>query len=202
MHLTLLILTLLALLSGPLLYGISKKRPSLSKAIDLFVLVSVTTLVLVEVVPDIYESGGLWSFVFMAVGMLGPTLIEHGLTHARRETHLATLILAVAGLFAHSFGDGAALSPSGNGTPALAVAVAIHSVPVGLLIWWLMAPVFGWRLPALTLAAMCISTIAGYLTGPELNHKLDSQSWTFFQALVAGSILHVVFGRPHSRKHQ
>ena len=196
----LLIATLCALASGPLLYRAAKPRPRLRKAIDGFVLVCVTVLVLVEVVPESWKAGGPWAMAFLVAGTFGPTLIEHGLTSARRQTHLATLALAVLGLLAHSFGDGTALSPAGgNHTQALALAVAIHSIPVGLLVWWLMAPVFGPVLPALTLFSMCAVTVAGYLTGPDLSQHLDTQGWAWFQALVAGSILHVAFGRPHAR---
>lgn len=201
MHLALLITTLLALLSGPLLYAAARERAPLRSLIDVFVLVSVVGLVLLEVLPEAYAAGGLWSFAFLGLGLLGPTLIEHGLTRARRGAHIAALVLALAGLMAHSFGDGAALSPAGSGHTALALAVAIHSVPVGLLVWWLMYPVYGAMLPTLTLAAMCASTVAGYVLGVELSHSLDAHSWAFFQALVAGSILHVAFGRPHLHGH-
>lgn len=200
MNLSLLIATLAALLSGPLLYQLARARPRLLKAMDLFVIVSITGLVLVEVMPEAYAAAGPWSLAFLGLGLLGPTALEHLLTHARREAHIAALALAVAGLLAHSFGDGAALSPAGgHGHLALAAAVAIHSVPVGLLVWWLMAPVFGRALPALTLAAMCASTVAGYVLGVQIGSGVQPQTWAFFQTLVAGSILHVAFGRPHSR---
>ena len=104
--------------------------------------------------------------------------------------------------------SGGALVLSGGTIPAngsctvtvtLALAVAIHSVPVSLLVWWLMAPVFGRIMPALTLIAMCAATVSGYWVGPELSSHLQPQGWAYFQALVAGSILHVAFGRPHSQ---
>lgn len=200
MHLVLLTATLLALLSGPLIYRAAQARPQLTRWIDGFVLVSVTGLVLVEVLPEAYAGGGWVSLLFLGAGLLGPTALEHGLTHARREAHLAALALALLGLLLHSFGDGAALSPAGGEQTALALAVALHSVPVGLLVWWLMAPVFGWKLPALTLAAMCASTVAGYALGLELSQSLDPRHLAWFQSFIAGSILHVVFGRPHSRR--
>jgi zinc transporter ZupT len=200
MNLILLAATLAALLCGPLLYAVAKGRPKLLKAMDGFVLVSVTALVLIEVVPETYAQAGLWSFVFIGLGLLGPTLLEHLLTHARREAHFAALAVAILGLMLHSFGDGAALS-SGNDHAALALAVAIHSVPVGLATWWLMFPVFGRGLPAFTLAAMCASTAGGYVFGVEVSSGIDPRVWASFQALVAGSILHVVFGRPHAQAH-
>lgn len=199
MHLILLLATLLALLSGPLLYAATLERPRLQRAIDGFVLISVSVLVLVEALPEAYVRGGAWSFAFVALGLLGPTVVEHALSRARREAHLATLGFALLGLIVHSYGDGTALAPASSSSLGLGAAVALHSVPVGLLVWWLMAPVFGRTAPLLTLLAMCASTVTGYLTGPALSQSLQPQGWAWFQALVAGSILHVVFGRPHSR---
>lgn len=202
MNLSLLIATFAALLSGPLLYSLAQQHPRIVGWLDRFVLLSVVGLVLIEVVPEAYAQAGAWSLAFLGLGLLGPTALEHLLTRARREAHIVALILAIAGLMLHSFGDGAALSPAnGQGHIALALAVAIHSVPVGLLVWWLMFPVFGKVLPALTLAAMCGCTLAGYLFGMQAAQNIDVRYWALFQALVAGSILHVAFGRRHVHVH-
>lgn len=201
-----LIATLAALMCGPLLYVLAHPRPALLAFLDGFVLVSIAGLVLLEVVPGAYGEGGAWSLAFLALGAVGPTLVEHGLQRARREAHLATLALAVVGLVLHSLGDGAALAPvhaqalhagHGHAHEALAIAIVVHSVPVGLVVWWVMAPVFGRGLPAATLGLMVAGTLAGYLFGLELNAVLGARAFAWFQALVAGSILHVVFGRPH-----
>jgi zinc transporter ZupT len=201
-----LIATLAALMCGPLLYLLAHPRPALLAFLDGFVLVSIAGLVLLEVVPGAYGDGGAWSLGFLALGAIGPTLVEQGLERARREAHLATLALAVIGLVLHSLGDGAALAPVGDGSThaghghaheALAIAIVVHSVPVGLVVWWIMAPVFGRGLPTITLALMGSGTLVGYLFGLELNQVLGARAFAWFQALVAGSILHVVFGRPH-----
>jgi hypothetical protein len=199
MNLALLIAKLLALLCGPLLYALLRTRPRLARYMDVFVLISVTGLVLADVLPDTYGQIGLWSLMFVGLGMLGPTLLEHLLTHARRGMHMAALALALAGLVVHSFGDGVALSPNSSMGPhtALSIAIIIHSAPVGLLVWWLIAPAFGPVLPACVLAAMSAGTIGGYFTGMELA-GLDARTWACVQALVAGTLLHVAFGRPHS----
>lgn len=198
MHFALLLATLAALLSGPLLYVVARPRPALLAFLDGFVLVSIAGLVLIEAVPGAFSDGGLWSLGFLLLGLLGPTALEHLLTRARREAHLLALGLAVLGLILHSLGDGAALSPGGeHGHEALALAVAIHSIPVGLVVWWLLFPVFGAWLPALALAGMAAATVVGYRYGLTLNGLLGEQTWAWFQALIAGSILHVIFGRPH-----
>lgn len=198
MHITFLLATLAALLSGPLLYAVAHRRPSLLSLLDGFVLVSIAGLVLFEVLPEAVHSGGLVVLPFLLLGLFGPTLLERWLTRARREAHLLALGLAILGLVLHSAGDGAALA--GNGErhqEALALAIAVHSVPVGLLVWWLLYSVFGAWLPTLVLLAMGAATIAGYLFGIELGALLGVRGWAWFQALIAGSILHVIFGRPH-----
>lgn len=204
MHFALLLATLAALLSGPLIYAAARRRPPLLAFLDGFVLVSIAGLVLLEVVPGAFVEGGLWSGGFLLLGLLGPTLLEHLLSRVRRGAHIAALALAIFGLVLHSLADGAALSPLADEAvhhDALALAVAIHSIPVGLVVWWLMVPVFGPLLPALAIGAMCAGTVAGYVWGITLNQVLGLQAWAWFQALVAGSILHVVFGRPHLDDH-
>ncbi|MDP9139453.1 MAG: permease [Pseudomonadota bacterium] len=200
--------TLAALLSGPALYAIAQRHPALLSFLDGFVLVSIAGLVLLEVVPDAFTAGGWLAMLFLLLGLLGPTALEHGLSHARREAHLLALGLAILGLILHSVGDGAALSGAGGDRheAALGLAIAIHSIPVGLMVWWLLFPVFGIAVPALALIAMCAATVVGYYNGLSFSIVLGAQAWAWFQALIAGSILHVIFGRPHldegSEHHQ
>src|SRR3546814_7073765 len=145
MHLALLLATLAALLSGPLLYGWAQTRSAVLAFLDGFLFSSIFGLVLFEAVPGTFSAGGWWSALFLIVGLLGPSLFEQGISRARREAHLAALLLAMLGLVAHSLGDGVALSSGGDAhlDIALPLAVAVHSVPVGLLVWWLLFPVFG-----------------------------------------------------------
>ncbi|NGY03684.1 hypothetical protein [Solimonas terrae] len=199
MHFALLLATLAALLSGPLLYGWAQRRSAVLAFLDGFLFVSIFGLVLIEAVPGTFSAGGRWSALFLVTGLLGPTLLENWLSRARREAHLVALLLAMLGLVVHSLGDGVALSAGGDAHIAIALplAVALHSVPVGLMVWWLLFPVFGRWPPLLAILAMCAGTIAGFRYGPALGALLGATGWAWFQALVAGTILHVVFGRPH-----
>lgn len=198
MHLVLLLATLAALICGPMLYSLARRRPRLLRVLDPLIVICVAGLVLVEVLPQIFRNGGWWSAAFLVIGLLGPTLFEHVIAHARREAHIAALALAIFGLLLHSLGDGIALSPGGvHGHHHLGIAVAIHSIPVSLAVWWLLFPAFGAGPPAAALAAMCGVTVLGYHFGADLNLWLGVQGWEWLQALIAGSILHVVFGRPH-----
>jgi uncharacterized protein len=198
MHLGLLMATLLALLAGPLIYSAARRQPRLLRAVDLVIVAGVGLLLLVDVIPDTFETGGRWSAAFLFAGLLGPTLLEHLLTHARREAHIAALLLAMIGLVLHSAADGTALAPAGgHGHASLGLAVALHSLPVGMLAWWLLYPQFGTVFPTLALLAMCAGTVAGYVFAEPLSSVLSTEGWAWLQALVAGSILHVLLGRPH-----
>lgn len=198
MNTILLIITLLAISVAPGIYFFARRRAALLSFFDGFVLVTVSGLVLLDVLPGAIRSGGLWSLGFAAAGMWGPTALERLLHRLQRETHTVTLVLAIAGLILHSLGDGAALSPiHAEGTEALGLAVVLHSVPISMLVWWLMYPVFGLRLPMIALFAMMAGTLVGYLHGVELSNVLGGRGSAWFQALVAGSVLHVAFGRPH-----
>lgn len=196
MTLVFLIATLLALAAGPLLYAVARREPRALGFLDGFLLISISGLVLLEVVPEAVLSGGPWSVVFLVAGLFGPTLLERAFRRAEREAHILALALAVAGLILHALADGVVLSPA-EGDWALPLAVALHSLPVGMAVWWLLAPHFGVAPPLLALAAMGAGTIAGWRYGVPLEAILGGPAWSWLQSLVAGSILHVVFGRPH-----
>jgi hypothetical protein len=192
-----LLATLLALAAGPLLYVAAQRRPRTLAFLDGFVLVSIAGLVLLEVVPGTFMEGGPWSIAFLLAGLFGPTLLEHLFRQAQREAHIGALTLAICGLILHALADGAVLAPGADAGWALPLAVVIHSLPVGIAVWWLLAPTFGSWPPLLALAAMGAGTIAGVRFGVSLNEMLGAEAWAWFQSLVAGTILHVIFGRPH-----
>lgn len=190
--------TLVALVIGPLLYRLLRSRRPMVRALDLFVMVSISLLVALEVIPGTYGEGGWPSLLFLVAGALGPSLLERVAGRLRREAHLAALYLALGGLVLHAMADGAGLAPGpAAASDALGVAVVIHSIPVGLMVWWLVAPALGQRWAAWSIAAMALATVAGYGLGAGLNQFLGEQATAWMQALIAGSILHVVFGRPH-----
>ncbi len=197
MALAFLLATLLALAAGPALYAGARHSARALAFLDGFVLVSIAALVVLEVVPDTLRAGGVWALAFLLAGVFGPTLLERLFRRAERQMHIGTLLLAVLGLVLHALADGVVLAPSDAGNWALSAAVVVHSVPVGMAVWWLLAPHFGAWPPLFALLAMGGGTLAGYHYGGPLSELLSAQAWAWFQGLVAGSILHVVFGRPH-----
>ena len=196
MALAFLLATLLALAAGPALYAFGRHNARMLAFLDGFVLISIAGLVVLEVVPGTFTQGGPWSVAFLLVGLFGPTLLERLFRNAERATHIGALGFAVCGLVFHALGDGVVLAP-GYVDWALPAAVVVHSIPVGMAVWWLLAPTFGAGPPLVALLAMAAGTLAGYFYGDALSATLGQQAWAWFQSLIAGTILHVIFGRPH-----
>lgn len=200
---SLLVVSVLTLALGPLLYRVADSVRSALNTLDGFVLITVSGLVLVHILPHAYAVAGPLALVVAAVGFLGPALVERNLHESARTAHVATLIFACLGLIVHEFLDGVALGAAAlaehdqhqEGT-LLAMAVVLHRLPVAITIWWLLRPASGVLAAALVLIAMGMATIGGY-TLSGVVHSALSQEWvSAFQALVAGSLLHVVIHRP------
>ena len=199
---TLLLASVAALLVGPLAYRFAHGRGTALTILDGFVFVAISGLVILSVLPGAVANGGWPAIVFIVAGFAGPTLAEHLFHRAAKGTHVAALVLGLVGLCLHALIDGAAL---GEGLAAqgaqLPAAVVLHRLPVGLSIWWLLRPHFGAAVASLVLAAVTGATAAGYAVGPALGAELTVGSVAWFQAFVGGSLLHVVFFRPHLDDH-
>ena len=197
---TLLVISLVALVIGPLLYGVADKARSTLAALDGFVMVAVTGLVLVHIIPHSLESAGPWALALALAGFLGPGFVEHRLRTAARQAHAAALVLALGGLVVHAVFDGAALAGSGHGGhdtgSALALAVALHRLPIAITIWSLLRGPAGRNWALSTLVALGGGTLLGYGGADAVLHHLGSSWVGYLQALVAGSLLHVVIHRP------
>lgn len=190
--------SIIALAAGPLLYIVSRRAVPYLAFLDGFVLVGISGLLLVHVIPHSMEDGGLWVPLVALAGFFVPQLVEHTLERAAGRAHAATLALALVGLVIHAGLDGVALTgPSEDGAGGqLAAAIVLHRLPVAITIWALLAPIWGGRLAAAVLAAIGAATLAGYGLGDVLAGAEHSVSMAIFQALVAGSLLHVVVHRP------
>jgi uncharacterized membrane protein YraQ (UPF0718 family) len=191
---TLLLLSVVVLALGPVLYRAARTRSNGLALIDGFVVVAISGLVLLTIVPGSVRAGGWWALLFCALGLLGPTLLEQAFHGAWKQTHAATLVVAVVGLGFHSLLDGVALNITETDDSLLPLAVILHRFPVGLTLWWLVRPI-GRAAAIGVLAFLVVTTAVGFFLGPDLVVRFDSQAVAWFQALVAGSLLHVVLHR-------
>ncbi|CAM2005973.1 permease [Acanthopleuribacter pedis] len=208
---TLLIAGIATLFLGPILYGLLSQRKSWLSLLDGFIFISIAGLVLAVILPETLADGGWWSLLFLFVGLMLPSLSERLFHGHTRETHLIALALGFLGLAIHAVTDGAILAlpedhhhggghDHGVSAWSMALGVLLHRFPIGLTIWWFVRPKQGlaWALAALGLIA--VGTLIGFFAAPQVVAALSTQGMAWFQAFVAGSLLHVVFHQPHGEE--
>ncbi len=194
-----LIASLLTLLVGPLLLRLARANRTLLPFLDGFMLVAIGTLVLFEVLPESFRAAG-WSMLpLAALGLFGPAFLERGRHRLAERAHSLALHLAMVGLMAHGFLDGAALAKPASGDgglEGLPLAVILHRFTEGLTVWALLSTMASRRVAASYLGVLALATIGGFLAGKVLLRAVESPWIGLFQGLVGGSLLHVLLHAP------
>jgi len=195
---TMLILAIAALLLGPLLAKIFEQQPGINRFLDGFVLVSIGGIAVIHLLPEaVVEIGGM-ALLMVVIGALLPYFAERAFHNYERATHSGVLVLAFSGILVHTLLDGIAVSQASRTHGAgqvLAYAVILHRLPVGLLIWWALKPLSNTKIILSILALMSLATAAGFGLGAAEFPGVHTAYITYFQALVTGSLLHVLFHR-------
>jgi len=197
-----LLASLFALALGPVLVQFGRVGPQAAAFLGGFTFISIAGLLGFNILPAAVETGGWFAWPCLLLGLAFPALLESQLHHFARQAHAAILVLGIAGLAAHSLVDGVALALPGAGEAGhghdgdLALAVVLHRFPVGLAVWFLLAGSKGLRTALLGLAAMMLATVGGFLAGGAWSVLLTTPALAWFQAFVAGSILHVIIYEP------
>lgn len=189
-----LLLALAALFAGPLLAGLTRRRPSALFALDGLVLVAVGGLVLFEVLPAAVERGGWPALLLAAAGFALPALAERALSGTHQRTHRVALAAALAGLLLHEAMDGAALAMAAGDAHAhsLLWAIVLHRLPLSLFLWLTIRPLFGGRFAWLALAGMAAATVVGFGAYETVAPAEQSLVVSLLLAAVAGALLHVL----------
>jgi hypothetical protein len=194
-----LVAVLVAPLAGPVLYGLLHGRPDAVRLVDGFVFVAVPVLVALQVLPSAWEHRSLLVLVALLCGVGIPTLMERASHALHRHTDSLALVVGLAGFLLHTLLEGAALVPGPDGVPAAyALAVMLHQVPVGLVVWWLLRPRYGAAFASAGVGSIVVGTVLGYALGTEVLGGLHGEGAEAFQALVSGTLVHVVF---HQGRH-
>jgi hypothetical protein len=186
-----------ALASGPLVARAAAKRPLVMSFLDGFIVVAIGGLVLLDVVPHALQSGDVIALLFIGVGFAVPSLAERLLHYGARQTHTVVLALALLGVALHSALDGSALRQSGGDPRSLlGYGILLHQLPVGLMVWWVLRdrPRY---VPWAVLAMMALMTAIGYAVEPELLALLPARAGLWFEAVIGGSLLHVIAHAAH-----
>jgi len=194
---------LVAPILGPALYGLLHGRDRAVRALDSFVYVAVPLLVAGQVVPAAYEHRSLTIVLAAAGGVLLPTLFEQASRSLESHTDDLALVVGLSGVVIHALLEGAAFAPWGASVdPVFGTAVALHRIPVALVIWWLLRPRHGPGWAGLGVAALMFATLAGFLIGSEILDPVHGVGFEHYQAFVSGTLVHVVFHRGrHDHAH-
>jgi uncharacterized protein len=192
---------------GPLVNAAFKGSHFVRDIIDGFTLVVIVLLVAMHILPHTVHDIGFWAIGMALIGLFLPSVFERLYKKSAYKVHRITLFIVLSGLCIHAFIDGIALidpntihsMDSAHTQSMLPFAVILHRLPVGLAIWALVTPMYGSKRTILILLLMCIATVAGVSSGTYLLAVLNHEPFGFFEALVAGSLLHIMFHRadPH-----
>jgi zinc transporter ZupT len=199
-----LVAVLAAPVAGPVLYSLLHEQPRAVRLVDGFVYLAVPVLVALQVLPSAWQHRSVPVVAALLCGILVPTALERASRLLHRYTDSMALVVGVSGLLLHTLLEGAALVPGEDGVPvAFTLAVILHQIPVGLVIWWLLRPRYGAALAAVGVGSIVLGTLVGYSMGAEVLGDLHGEGAETFQALVSGTLVHVVFhqGR-HDHAHE
>ncbi len=197
----LLIIASLATLAGPTIYLLFSKFKAAKQGLDSFILIVTAGIIIFQVLPDTFVLLGVWSILLAILGTTVPGIIEFLFRKAASKTHLLTLLLGVLGLLLHGVIDGSALRMSNSFSNLLAIAILLHRIPISLTLWWLVKPEFGTKMALSVLVTLIIGTVLGFNYSGLLMESLSSTAFAGFQALVAGTLLHVLYHRPGHHHH-
>ncbi len=188
-------LSVLGLAVGPVLLAWGRGRAMPSAAMEGLTLGLVPAVVLLRLLPHVYEEVGPLALALLAVGYGVVWIVER-----RRHRSLGRVGQAVAlpALLVHATVDGAtlgvALSPeaSADGGALLAAALLIHRIPEGLFVARALVPEVGWRRTLLWLLVLAGATVGGAALGDRV---LSLAPHGVFHGVVAvglGAILRLV----------
>ncbi len=210
-----LLLSILALIVGAALVHPVWGQGPVARATAAFPLGAVLSLVVLDIIPATIEVTGLRGWLYAAMGMLIPLAYERASARSPEGQEPSpsslgytpkhwTLALAIMAMLLHESLDGATLASAAlepahgaeehrHASEGLLLAVLLHRIPVGAAAWRL-AKGFGvaWA-PPLAIALLSLSTIVGFVAAGHIFPTVSSVAVASFQALAAGSFLHILW---------
>lgn len=198
-----LLLSIISLFVGPILYQWMLRGGVIAKAFDKLIIAVLILLMALFLIPESWAQLGSWSVGLILAGYLAPGLLEQLIKKAAHTLHLASMLLALAGLALHAILDGAALN-AGDGDMAsnLSLAIVIHRFGVGMMIWMMVQPLFGKKAAFALLGFVSLATVGGFMLSENLIGLEGGYAMSVIQALIIGMIVHSLVHRNHGASHQ
>ena len=181
------------LLLGPILAKIGQRQRGWVLALDGFMLVSLGGLGIIFLLPSSIQTAGYPAVLAAVLGFLLPSALEGRINQAKG----ITLGIVFLGLCVHNAVDGAALSaPVPGHAHGLDVAIVLHRLPVGLLVFVTLRDRLGPRMAFAMVCVLAVATYVGFALGGQLTQGLAPVHLALFEAFVVGALVHVVMHRP------
>lgn len=192
---------------APIIYFSATRFGKLWAVFEKFLMITVASMVVLHILPESIRAIGHQAVIFAFIGLFLPSTLERIWTLRAAKIHYISILCSLFGLFVHGLMDGAALGIPSMGAlnssgDLLKLAVILHRLPAALFIWSLFYPKHGATIPSLALMGLATSTAIGYFSAEwMMNFAKEGVKILFsFQALVAGSLLHIAFDR-HDNEH-
>jgi uncharacterized membrane protein YraQ (UPF0718 family) len=184
--------SILGLALGPVVSRVAGAHRGWVLALDGYMLVSLGGIGLVFLLPMSVATAGPMAALLAAVGLFLPSYLERRTSQA----HGATFAIVMLGLLFHSAMDGAALSaPVAGHDHGLDLAVILHRLPIGLLVYVNVQQTRGSRAAIGMVSLLAVSTCLGFWAGDAMGAHAQPYGLALFEAFVVGGLLHVVMHR-------
>ncbi len=195
-----LIASIVLIILGPIICWLAKNHKKVLVIIDSFVVIFIGYMVIFEIFPECFEVIQWMTLIAMIVGLLFPLLIEFTAEKCTRFTHMVIIILIIIAMGIHSLFDGASMMIfSKNGSHSVPLLVILHRFPVGLFIWRLFSKHHSYGV--LSISYLILTAIIGFFLGHYIPINGHGTLLCYFEAFIAGSILHVVVHRMRCHFH-
>lgn len=173
-----------------------------AKAFDTLIITVLVILMAFLLIPESWAELGYWSLFLMLAGYLTPGVMEQLIKKAAHTFHVVSLLLALLGLALHAMLDGAALTVDhGAGINNLPLAVVLHRLGVGMMLWMMVQPVFGKRAAFGVLVFVALATVGGYHLSEIVLGLEGDTVLSVVQAIIIGMIVHSLIHRSHGASH-
>jgi hypothetical protein len=191
-----LVLSIVGLAVGPALVALGRGRALLSAAVEGLILGLVPVLVLVRLVPHVYEELGAVALGLVALGYGGLWAADRWGHQAGARVGQAVIVPTLA-LHAVTDGAGLAVAAASAGQAhgaglLLGAALLLHRLPEGLFLTTTLVPALGWRRAMWRLGLVALATLFGALAGRTLLAFVPDALFDAVVAVGMGAMLRLV----------
>lgn len=202
-ELWLLLLSILGLFVGPILHIISPRKRTWYSILDGFSITSVGGIALLHLFPEAIANGLFMAILMGILGLILPWFTSKIVSIQKNKGEFIILILALS---IHAALESSAIGGHNleGSKESLGLAIILHRLPVGLILFLSASLVGGSILGYISIAFLSLMTLLGFFLGGNFFESIGFP-YSLLEAFVAGSLLHVVIGhniefktKPHS----